>query len=69
MRVYVPLRSAEVDELVELAVAERRLPQQQAAYLLARAIAEAKREREARGESPQSSPVRRHRSEVECVSR
>lgn len=40
MRIYVPLTREEFDHLDRLATAQRRRPQDQAAVLLARALAE-----------------------------
>lgn len=40
MRLYVPLSKPEIDALVELAHARRRRPQDQAAVLIGKALAE-----------------------------
>ena len=38
VKLYVPLRPQEIDQLVALARQERRLPAQQAAYIIARVL-------------------------------
>lgn len=40
MRLYVPLSKPEIDALVETAIAQRRRPQEQAAVLLTKTLAE-----------------------------
>jgi hypothetical protein len=67
VRLFVPLTKMEFDALRELARAERRRPQDQAAVLTAWTLADTPGTA-AHSDELLSEPAERERNEVECVS-
>ena len=60
IRLYVPLRRDEAEQLLKVAVAERRRPADQAAYLLSKALAAETEKTEQRTSESRGAAVEVH---------